>query len=87
MDRRSFLGALGAAAVLPWAGKTAGWRAGVATVDITPRRPLWMAGFAARTAPSQGTLLPLHAKALALEDGRGAASSSSPWTSSASPPA
>ena len=25
-------------------------------------------GFAARTAPSQGTLLPLHAKALALED-------------------
>jgi hypothetical protein len=30
-----------------------------------------MAGFAARTSPSQGTLLPLHAKALALEDAGG----------------
>ena len=75
MDRRSFLGALGAAAVLPWAGRPAarpaGWQAGVATVDITPRRPLWMAGFAARTSPSQGTLLPQHAKALALQDAQG----------------
>jgi neutral ceramidase len=71
MDRRSFLGALGAAAVLPWAASPRGWRAGVATVDITPRRSLWMAGFAARTSPSQGTLLPLHAKALVLEDAQG----------------
>jgi neutral ceramidase len=72
MDRRSFLGALGAAAVLPWAGAgPRGWRAGVATVDITPRRSLWMAGFAARTSPSQGVLLPLHAKALVLEDAEG----------------
>jgi len=49
----------------------AGWRAGVATVDITPKTSLWMAGFAARTQPSQGTAMPLHAKALALEDARG----------------
>jgi len=47
------------------------WQAGVATIDITPNNSLWMAGFAARTAPSQGTALPLHAKALALDDGRG----------------
>jgi neutral ceramidase len=46
----------------------AGWRAGAATVDITPRQSLWMAGFAARTQPSQGTAQPLHAKALAIED-------------------
>ena len=29
-----------------------------------------MAGFAARTQPSQGTAQPLHAKALAIEDVR-----------------
>jgi hypothetical protein len=42
------------------------WRAGVATVDITPDTSLWMAGFALRKQASQGTALPLHAKALAL---------------------
>lgn len=41
----------------------------MATVDITPDRSLWMAGFAARTQPSQGVALPLHAKALALRCG------------------
>jgi hypothetical protein len=67
MDRRSFLAGLGAAFVFPW-GKAAPWRAGVATVEITPRRSMWMAGFAARTSASQGVEQPLHAKALALED-------------------
>jgi neutral ceramidase len=51
--------------------------AGVATIDITPEpldsardRPgLWMAGFARRTQPAQGTALPLKAKALALQYG------------------
>jgi hypothetical protein len=55
-------------------GAPAGWRAGAAAVDITPRAPLWMAGFAARTKPSEGVLAPLHAKALALEDSTGARS-------------
>ena len=36
----------------------------MATVDITPKTSLWMAGFAARTQPSQGTAMPLHAKAV-----------------------
>ena len=58
MDRRSFLGALAAGFVLPWRGPAAGWRAGVATVDITPRRSMWMAGFAARTSASQGVAAP-----------------------------
>ena len=47
------------------------WKAGFAKVRITPRGPLWMAGYAARTGPSQGTLLELHAKALAIEDTTG----------------
>jgi hypothetical protein len=46
------------------------WKAGAAVVDITPAGPIWMAGYAARKGPSQGVALPLHAKALALEDGR-----------------
>lgn len=43
------------------------WRAGVATAVITPEQPMWMAGYAARTKPSEGKIHDLHAKALALE--------------------
>jgi neutral ceramidase len=42
-------------------------KAGVARVDITPRGPVWMSGYAARTHPSEGVLNPLWAKALAIE--------------------
>ncbi|HEY2014970.1 MAG TPA: neutral/alkaline non-lysosomal ceramidase N-terminal domain-containing protein [Bryobacteraceae bacterium] len=42
-------------------------KAGVARVDITPAGPIWMSGYAARTHPSDGVLIPLWAKALALE--------------------
>lgn len=48
------------------------WKAGVAAVDITPAEPIWMAGYAARKAPSQGVRRELYAKALALEDAGGA---------------
>jgi neutral ceramidase len=48
-----------------------GWKAGVATAKITPKQPMWMAGYAARKKPSQGTTQDLFAKALALEDGHG----------------
>ena len=47
---------------------TAGWKAGVARVVITPDKPLWMAGYAARDHVAEGTLHDLWAKALALED-------------------
>src|SRR5689334_20138381 len=47
------------------------WKAGVATVAITPDGPIWMAGYAARNKPSEGTALDLFAKALALEDAGG----------------
>lgn len=48
-----------------------GWKAGVARIDITPKEDMWMAGYGSRTSPSKGTLHPIWAKALALEDGGG----------------
>ncbi|MGC8760919.1 MAG: neutral/alkaline non-lysosomal ceramidase N-terminal domain-containing protein [Bryobacteraceae bacterium] len=46
-------------------------KAGAARIDITPEGPIWMSGYAARNRPSEGVLMPLWAKALALEDARG----------------
>ena len=47
------------------------WKAGAAFVKITPEKPMWMAGYASRTAPSDGVQQDLFAKALALEDAEG----------------
>ncbi len=47
------------------------WRAGVATVNITPKKMMWMAGYAARNRPAEGVAQDLFAKALALEDRAG----------------
>jgi hypothetical protein len=47
------------------------WKAGVAQVIITPQKPLWMAGYASRTKPSEGVIQELYAKASALEDHSG----------------
>jgi len=47
------------------------WRAGVASVKITPNRPMWMAGYAARDKPFEDVAQDLFAKALALEDSAG----------------
>src|SRR5690606_13476486 len=38
---------------------------------ITPGESMWMAGYAARNRPSEGTLHPIWAKALVLEDESG----------------
>jgi len=48
-----------------------GWKAGAATVVITPSEPTWMAGYASRNKPSEGKFQDLFAKALALEDAAG----------------
>src|SRR5262245_25890569 len=48
-----------------------GWKAGVAKVAITPRKPTWMAGYGARDRPSEGALHELWAKALVLADPAG----------------
>ena len=48
------------------------WKAGTARVEITPDKPLWLAGYASRTHPAEGTLHPLWVKVLALEAPDGA---------------
>src|SRR5215831_20046 len=48
------------------------WKAGVATVDITPRESIWLAGYGMRTKPSEGVLRNIYVKALALQDESGA---------------
>jgi neutral ceramidase len=55
--------ALGGGAVV-----AAGWKAGAAKVAITPKQPMWMAGYGARMKPSEGAMHDLWAKALVLED-------------------
>lgn len=60
------LGVFGAAAAYG-----AGFRAGAARLDITPRESLIMGGYAARKHASTGVRRPLWAKAIALDDGRG----------------
>ncbi|WP_276256419.1 neutral/alkaline non-lysosomal ceramidase N-terminal domain-containing protein [Halomontanus rarus] len=47
------------------------WRAGAATRVITPNRSMRLAGFSARTDPADGTMMDLHAKAVAFEDEEG----------------
>jgi len=47
------------------------WRAGIARTEITPGEKLWMAGYAARIHPAEGSIHPLWAKAMVLEDQRG----------------
>ncbi len=63
---------LGIVAILPvpagWAGVL---QAGVARIDITPRQPVVLSGYASRTNLSQGVHDPLSARAVAFEqDGK-----------------
>lgn len=48
-----------------------GWKAGFGTAKITPTQPMWMSGYASRTAPAEGTETDLWAKAAVLEDAKG----------------
>jgi neutral ceramidase len=52
---------------------SATWQAGVAKVDITPTEPIWLAGYSARTRPSEGVRQHIFVKALALKDDQGTA--------------
>lgn len=51
---------------------SADWKAGVATVNITPTESIWMAGYASRDRPSDGVFAPIYAKAVAMQDETGA---------------
>jgi|GEM_PF-173629 len=60
------------AAVTPPAKESATeWKAGVASIAVTPEQSTWMAGYASRDKPSEGKVQDLYAKALALEDAAG----------------
>ncbi|MCI0393030.1 MAG: neutral/alkaline non-lysosomal ceramidase N-terminal domain-containing protein [Acidobacteria bacterium] len=68
---------LGAAILIQWSHRTKAsiapesLKAGLAKVVITPEKPVWLAGYAARNKPSEGKLQDLYAKALAVEDPSG----------------
>jgi hypothetical protein len=47
------------------------WKVGVASVKITPERPVPMAGYAARTRPFEQVEADIFAKAMVLEDAEG----------------
>ncbi len=53
------------------AGGTPTWKAGTAKALITPKGSLWMAGYANRTQPADGTLHELYVRVLAIEDAAG----------------
>jgi neutral ceramidase len=55
----------------PLMAADAGWKAAAAKAVITPTEPMWMAGYASRNKPSEGTTQDLFAKALVLEDAAG----------------
>lgn len=50
--------------------EAATWRVGVAAKEITPTQSLWLCGHI-RNRTAEGTLHPLHAKALVIEDEKG----------------
>jgi hypothetical protein len=52
-------------------GRGSGWKAGTGREAITPKEPIWMAGYGARDRPSEGTVHDLWAKALVLQDPAG----------------
>src|SRR5262249_46113941 len=47
-------------------------KAGFARIVITPEKNMWLAGYANRAKPSEGKIHDLYAKALVIEDSRGA---------------
>ncbi|MCC6511046.1 MAG: neutral/alkaline non-lysosomal ceramidase N-terminal domain-containing protein, partial [Pirellulaceae bacterium] len=68
---RSLL-ALVACAVLPVVCQAqSGWQAGAASVVITPKQSMYMAGYASRKTPSEGVVTDLMVKVLVLQDTAG----------------
>ena len=59
------------ASVLQTSAQTPEWKAAAAKTVITPTEPMYLAGFANREVPAEGTAMELHAKALALQDAKG----------------
>ena len=49
----------------------AGWKAGAAKVDVTPKESIWLSGYGNRTKTSEGVLAPIYVKAAAFQDSAG----------------
>ena len=45
------------------------WKAGLASIVITPEKNMWMSGYGGRDKVSEGKVHDLFAKAVAIEDG------------------
>src|SRR5829696_7175581 len=71
MRTRFILSLICAAALAHTPAFGAEWQAGFAVANITPETPVPMAGYAARTHPSEGVVSDLHAKVLVLVDSNG----------------
>jgi neutral ceramidase len=56
----------------PAAGENADWLAGIASVKITPEKPVPLAGYASRVKPFESIDQDIYAKALVLKDTQGA---------------
>ncbi|MGH9766244.1 MAG: neutral/alkaline non-lysosomal ceramidase N-terminal domain-containing protein [Blastocatellia bacterium] len=54
------------------ANAPAAMKAGFAKIVITPEKNMWMSGYANRAKPSEGKVHDLYAKALVIQDSRGA---------------
>ena len=67
---RHFFGCLILLAGLPLAVNAQSFKAGVARADITPPPGVELWGYGDRTGPATGTLDPLYARVLVLDDGR-----------------
>lgn len=65
------LAVLFASGAIPARAMDATWKAGIAKAVITPKSPVWMAGYASRTRPGDGVLHELYVRVLALEDAGG----------------
>ncbi len=68
---RTLLAALCVSLVLGAVTHAADWQAGIAKQNITPEKPMWMAGYGARNKPAEGKLTELWAKAVVLQDDKG----------------
>jgi hypothetical protein len=68
LRRLALLLAAALLAVPARAGEAPTWKAGAASVKITPDKLMWLSGYGGRDKPAEGTLIDLWAKALVVED-------------------
>ena len=69
--RSSILALLLSVSICSPAALAGAWKAGVARSNITPKEPVQLIGYAARTQLSEGVLQDIFVKALAIEDPAG----------------